>query len=79
MADGTSGVGFEELSPPYELNESFDNPLSDDWTIDIPAEGTSTVSVNGGTLNFTCRGQSLNAVNRGTAPMVYRHFRTDGL
>ena len=70
---GTSGVGFEVLSPPYELNESFDNPLGDDWTVDIPAEGLGTVSVTSGVLRFSIPAdQDFDAVNRGKAPMVYR-------
>ena len=77
---GVSAVGFEELNPAYEVNEAFDNPLNDDWTVDIPPEGTSTVSVTGGVLRLDVPvGQGLSASDRRTAPMVYRELPGPGI
>lgn len=69
---GATGVGYEVLAPGTTLTEDFDAPLDENWSIDIPADGASSVTVNDGRLEFRVSdGQTLGP-DRGLAPLVYR-------
>ncbi len=72
-ATGTSGVGYEVLAAGFEVGELFDAPLGAEWTRQIPAGGTSTVTVAGGDLVISVpTGQDMMSDSRGTAPIVFR-------
>jgi hypothetical protein len=70
---GKQSAGFEVLRPGFTITDSFDGPLDPAWTVDIPAGGTSSVTVDGGSLNFNVpSGQRTSSSSRGLAPFVTR-------
>ncbi len=70
---GKQAAGFEVLRPGFTINDSFDGPLDPAWTVDIPAGGTSTVTVENGSLNFNVpANQRISSSSRGLAPLVTR-------
>ena len=73
---GRAAVGFERLTPASTFRDDFDDGLGDDWTIDIPAEGTSQVSVDNGQLLISAPDRQINGNDdrRGLAPYVYREL-----
>jgi hypothetical protein len=70
---GAGAVGFENLRPGFTQREEFDAPLGAEWTIDLPAQSSSSVQVAGGGLRMTIpTGQDTTFEDRGLAPLVYR-------
>ena len=67
---GAGGIGFEDLRPGFtDLNE-FDNPVSEEWTID---RGRALVLELGGALIMNLvTGLETSNEERGDAPLVYR-------
>jgi hypothetical protein len=70
---GAGAVGYEQLAAGFSLDESFSAPLSNHWTVNIPAGGTGTATVTSGVLRLAVpAGQEMSGTDRGTAPIVYR-------
>ena len=78
---GTTGVGFEQLKESQQINESFDTDLGPEWTVDIPAEGASNVTVEDGQLLVSTPGgqTSGNDQRRGLAPFIHRQLPDDAI
>ena len=74
-ASGKGPVGFENLRPASTSSQGFDEPLSDDWTVDLPEEATGTVEVTGSSLQFSVpAAQDTTSFERGLAPIVHREL-----
>ncbi len=71
-ASGTTAVGYEQLAAGFSVRDEFDNPLGPEWTVDIPAGGTSTVNVTGGNLRMDVPAGQNSTADRGLAPIVFR-------
>ena len=71
---GSTAAGYEVLLPGTTQRDDFDAlSLGPEWTEDIPAGGTGTVSVADGAVQFSVpAGQDTTAADRGLAPIVYR-------
>ena len=65
---GTTAVGFEELAPGFSTRDDFDADLGPQWTVDIPAGGTSTYVVEDGKLKVDLPGNQNSFADRGLAP-----------
>ena len=68
----TTAVGYERLAPRFTLRDEFDSPLGPEWTVDIPAGGTSTVSVADGKLRMDVPVAQDSTADRGLAPIVFQ-------
>jgi hypothetical protein len=66
---GTTAVGFERLALGFVHRDDFDAELGPEWTVDIPAGGTSTYMVDGGTLKVELQGNQDSFGDRGLAPL----------
>ncbi len=66
---GTTAVGYEQLLPGFSTRDDFDADLGPEWTVDIPAGGTSTYVVDGGKLKVDVPGNQNSFGDRGLAPM----------
>ena len=70
---GTLGVGYETLAEGFTLPSDFSQPLSPEWTIDLPSDTSSTVTLTNNALQMTVpKGDDLDHDLRGTAPIVSR-------
>ena len=80
-SSGQGAIGFERLAPGYEILEDFSQPQGPEWTVDIPAGGTSTVSVENNKLVVSApAGQTDSGENsRGLAPFIYRSLPADAI
>ena len=76
---GTGAIGYEQLAAAFEVSEDFAEPLGPEWTVDIPAGGTSTVTVADGILTVVAPVDQIDSSEdaRGLAPFVYRDLPAD--
>jgi hypothetical protein len=66
---GTTAIGFEPLAPGFSTRDDFAADLGPEWTVDIPAGGTSTFMVDGGKLKVDVPGNQDSFGDRGLAPL----------
>ena len=75
---GAGGVGFERLRRARVEREPLDEPLSEIWTIDLPAQSGSSVTVTQGAMQLSVPTEDkLGTSERGQAPIVYRSLPDD--
>ena len=65
---GTTAVGYELLESGFNTRDDFDSDLGPEWTVDIPAGGTTTFEVTGGQLSLDVPGNQEAGETRGLAP-----------
>ncbi|MEZ6119902.1 MAG: lamin tail domain-containing protein [Pirellulaceae bacterium] len=72
-SSGNGAVGYEVLQSGFNVRDEF-NSLGGDWTVDIPAGGTSTAAVESGRLRLTVPADQplVGDESRGLGPVVYR-------
>ena len=72
---GTTGVAYEQLESGFAERDEFDGPLGPEWAVDIPPDGTSTVTVtaDGRLRTDVPAGQDI-ATDRGLAPLILREL-----
>ena len=66
---GTTAIGFEPLAPGFSTRDDFAADLGPEWTVDIPAGGTSTFMVESGKLKVNLPGNQNSFGDRGLAPL----------
>ena len=71
---GTTGVGFEQLTAGTSQRDEFDTSLDPEWTLDIPAESSSTAAINNGRLRTTVSAAEDIVADRGLAPLILREL-----